>query len=169
MELGKTEPPWTEQFPIFTSHDYDFLMPHMPWAIGIKSTFPEELVKRIVAAALSMQLGYRGVDRAYKMYLEDHSYEMNDGNRLDTRVAKIISAQSAAFSNLIYQVTALGDKKHGGIIAEWTFLRIPRSIEMLVTVRAPWRVVRKRRNITHCFGAGGVGLTCKRHGRSEGD
>lgn len=122
-----------KHFPIFSYEDYDFTFKRGAWPIGLKSTFPEELIRRIGAAMISLQMGNRAIDYTYKTYLKDRSYQMNDGSRLDLRISREIKNKTKLLSGLVSEVTELGPKTDGQFICEWTFLRIPFSIEFLLS------------------------------------
>jgi hypothetical protein len=121
------------QFPIFSYEDYDFGFQFPLWPIGLKSTYPEELVRRIAAAVISYSQGNSAIDYTYKTYLKDKSYEMNDGSRIDLRIAGSISGRMRAFADLIFLVTAHEEKRQGEILCEWTFLRTPFAINFLLS------------------------------------
>jgi hypothetical protein len=136
MSAKKSAPPKdaaAKHFPIFSYEDYDFTFHKSAWPIGLKSTYPEELVRRVGAAMISLQMGNSAIDYTYKKYLKDHTYEMDDGSRLDLRLSREIKKKTSLLSALISEVTGLGPKKDGQFICEWTFLRIPFSINFLLS------------------------------------
>jgi hypothetical protein len=120
-------------FPVFAMNDYDFVFQHPAWPIGLQSTFPEELKRRIAAAMLSCQFGYSGVDYAYRTYTKHERYDPGDPSRLDWQMDGAIKRQVASLGELIFQVTPHPNKRHGEIISEWCFMRVPHSIELLVS------------------------------------
>jgi hypothetical protein len=101
---SKSKNPNAAHFPIFSYEDYDFQFWNAPWPIGLKSTYPEELVRRIAAAFISLQMGNSGVDYTYKRYLKDAHYEMNDGSRLDLKITRTIAQRMKLLSDLISRV-----------------------------------------------------------------
>jgi hypothetical protein len=125
------ENPFSSQFPVFLGHDYDLSFPNLAWPIGLKSTFPEELVRRVLAAAISLQAGNSGIDYTYKRYLKGQRHPVCDGARLDWRIEQEIIKKFGHFDDLLYQVTAHGEKPIGVIISEWTFIRLSFSINVL--------------------------------------
>jgi hypothetical protein len=114
-------------------NDYDFVFQNPLWPVGLRSTFPEELKRRIAAAMLSCQFGYSGVDYAYKTYTKHARYDAGDPSRLDWQIDGAIKRQTSSLGELIFQVTPHPNKRHGEIISEWCFMRVPHSIELLVS------------------------------------
>jgi hypothetical protein len=125
--------PNAAHFPIFSYVDYDFQFKAASYPIGLKSTYPEELVRRIAAAFISFQMGNTGIDYTYKRYLKDKRYEMNDGSRLDLKVTRIISRRMTLLSGLILRATQSEGKRLGEIVCEWTFFRLPFAINFILS------------------------------------
>ena len=126
------EDPAGKNFPIFSYEDYDFGL-NVAWPIGLKSTYPEELIRRIGAAVISLHMGNTAVDYTYRRYLKGRRYEMNDGSRLDLCISREIKNKSAALSSSLSLITELEPKNDGQFVSEWTFLRIPFAIEFLLS------------------------------------
>jgi hypothetical protein len=120
-------------FPVFSNEEYDFSFKRHHWPVGLKSTFPEELIRRIGAAVLSYQAGNSAIDYTYKRYFKDHPYVMDDGSRIDLKISREIKHKMDLLSEAVYQVSSLEPKKGGAFISEWTFLRIPFSIKFLLS------------------------------------
>jgi len=120
-----------DQFPIFLHENYDTTFPQLPFSIGLKSTYPEELFKRIAAAAISYQAGLSSIDYTYKRYIGDKSYTRTE-YRTDFDVEKIITESTSWMSSTLRQISEELGKLDGSIIAEWTLLRVPMSIDFLV-------------------------------------
>ena len=121
------------QFPIFSHEDYDFEFKAFGWPIGLKSTYPIELVRRVAAARVSYHASLRSIDYAYKQYVKDTEYDdLDDGSRLDLRISAAIKYRLDCLSELILRVTMLDPKREGEIISEWTFLRVPFSVKFLL-------------------------------------
>ncbi len=125
--------PTRSEFPIFSYEEYDFEFERMSFPVGLKSTYPEEFIRRIAAARVSYHAGNRSIDYTYKQYLKDKSYPVNDGSRLDLRISRAIEHRMALLGELIDRMSEQGPKTDGQFIAEWTFLRIPFSIKFLLT------------------------------------
>ena len=125
--------PNAAHFPIFSYEDFDFQFKGAPYPIGLKSTYPEELIRRVAAAFISFQMGNAAIDYTYKRYLKDHRYETNDGSRLDLRVTRTISRRMELLSGLISRVTQPENKRLGEVVCEWTFLRLPFAINFIVS------------------------------------
>lgn len=144
--MAKTKP-LLSHFPMYPSDDYDMCFPDMHHPIGINSTAPPELIKRIVAAAISYQLQNKGIDYTYKTYLRDAQYDTNDGSRVDIRISRAIADHHRNFSSLLYQVTTSENKILGNMICEWTLIRAPHSIRQLLTLA-------NRGNLYECCAVG---------------
>ncbi len=125
--------PNSAHFPIFSYEDYDFGFNAPPYPIGLKSTYPEELVRRVGAALISFQMRNSGIDYTYKRYLKDHRYEMNDGSRLDLRITKTVTRRMDLLSELISRVSQADGKRLGEIVSEWTFFRLPFAINFILS------------------------------------
>jgi hypothetical protein len=123
-----------KHFPIYPSKDYDMDFPNMQNSIGIMSTAPHELIKRVVAAAISYQARNSSIDYTYKRYLRDKRYNTNDGSRLDLRISRAIDLHGQLFSALLFHITTLKGKTLGNIVCEWTLMRVPHSINQLVAL-----------------------------------
>jgi hypothetical protein len=149
--MSKAPIPWDEQFPIYPSEDFDMCFPGMMFPIGVKSTTPVELIRRIVAAVTSYQLRNESIDYTYKRYLNGRSYATNDGTRLDIRISNEVNTSCELISAIIYNVTSIGDKRIGNIICEWTFMRVPHSIMQMMSLA-------QRGNLYECCAIGRVVL-----------
>ena len=121
-----------EQCPLFLFEEFDLTFPHAHWRIGLNSTYPGELKRRIAAAVISFQLGLRSVDYTLKKYIED-DYETGNPSRLDLRISSALTQKADNFSDLIFQVTCVGPKRQGQILSEWTYLRAPFSLTFLLS------------------------------------
>lgn len=133
MNAPKRSKAISENFPLFLREDFDLTFPNAHWPVGLHSTFPNELKRRIAAAIISYQMQNKGIDYTYKRYLSDHEYPRSSYKRLDLSITRLIKIQCDRFSELIYQVTSIGPKSHGEVISEWTYLRIPESIKFLAS------------------------------------
>jgi hypothetical protein len=111
--------------------EYDFYLPNSPWQIGLSSTHPEELKRKIVASIVSEHLGLRSVDNVLKNYLAGETFPKEDGNRLDHRIRSFVSENMSDFASMIRYVSWLPNKEFCKVISEWTLLRAPFSMEFL--------------------------------------
>jgi hypothetical protein len=125
---------WGQHFPLYQSEEYDLSFPNLPFPIGIKSTMPDDLIRRISAAAISFLAGNRGIDYTYKRYTQNNSYRTNDGSRIDIRISRAINNSGNQLSSLLHHITTTGDKIIGNIICEWTIMRIPHAINQLMSL-----------------------------------
>lgn len=130
--MTKAEQP-ANQFPIFSYEDYDFEFKNRGYSVGLKSTHPEELIRRISAARLSYLMHLGSVDYTRKRYLKDAKYEMNDGSRLDLRVTRALKNQTELLAELIRRLSRRATKSEGEIICEWTLLRVPFATKLLLS------------------------------------
>jgi hypothetical protein len=122
-----------QQFPIFSYEDYDFEFKKRGYPIGLKSTYPEELIQRVSAARLSYLMHLSSVDYTRKQYLKDKKYEMNDGSRLDLRVSAALKKRTELLSELLARLSERPEKSHGEIVGEWTLLRVPFATKILLS------------------------------------
>ena len=125
---------WKEHFPIYQTEDFDLSFPNLLVPLGLKSTTPKELIKRIIAAAISYHAQYRSIDYAFKKYVQWREYDTNDGSRLDVRISRAIGEGSDQFHSLIYHVATLPPKSLGNVISELTLMRVPHAIRQLLTL-----------------------------------
>ena len=120
-------------FPIFTMQDFDLVLGNgLGWPVATRSYVPEEFVKRLTAAAISYQLANNSIDHVYKTYLKDFSYSVQDRGRLDCRAFDFVSEQANKFSNLLFEVTSVEPKNLGEMVGEWTLLRFPFTIQLML-------------------------------------
>lgn len=121
------------QMPLFLYEDFDFTFPNAPWLIGLKNTYPAELKRRIATAFVSLQLGLKSLDHTYKRYLSEVDYPEPEHERLDFRIADELKVHMDRFASLLWRVSCLNNKTEGDIIAEWSLLRVPFSMNVLVS------------------------------------
>src|SRR6185295_18979999 len=122
-----------QQFPIFSYEDYDFEFTKRGYPIGLKSTYPEELVRRVSAARVSYLMRLSSVDYTRKRYVDDAKYEMDDGSRLDLRVSAALQRQTELLAERVSRLSERPKKSEGEIISEWTFLRVPFATRLLLS------------------------------------
>jgi hypothetical protein len=118
-------------FPLFQGGEYDFYLPNSPWQIGLQSTHPDGLKRKIVAAVISEQLGLRSMDNVLKKYLADVNYPEENRSRLDLRIRSFVSRKMSDFESLIRYLAPLPNKSVCMTISEWTLSRAPFSMEFL--------------------------------------
>jgi hypothetical protein len=118
-------------FPLFQGGEYDFYFKKSPWQIGLHSTYPDSLKRKIAAAVTSEKLGLRSVDNVLKKYLVGVSYPEEDGSRLDLRIRSFVSRKMLDFDSSIRYVAQLPDKSLCMTVSEWTFSRASFSMEFL--------------------------------------
>lgn len=67
---------WIGEFQIQSSSDLDFVIgQQVGWPIGMTRSSPPEFRRRVLAAAISHQLGLRSIDYAMKRYVKSDQYE----------------------------------------------------------------------------------------------
>ncbi|MGH6811439.1 MAG: hypothetical protein ACREDM_03555 [Methylocella sp.] len=123
--------PLRAAFPLFRGGEYDFYLANSPWQIGLQSTHPDSLKRKIAAAVISEGLGLRSVDYVLKNYLADVTYPEEDGTRLDLRIRSFVSRKMLDIESLIACVRELPNKPTCKFVSEWTLTRAPFSMELL--------------------------------------
>jgi hypothetical protein len=120
-----------DSFPLFQGGEYDFYLAKSPWKIGLQSTHPDSLKRKIAAAVVSEFMGLRSVDNVLKKYLHDVSYPQEDGSRLDLRIGAFVSRKMFDFESTIRYLAPLPNKPLCMTVSEWTLSRAPFSMELL--------------------------------------
>ncbi len=123
--------PLRAAFPLFQEGEYDFCFKKSAWQIGLHSTYPDSLKRKIAAAVISEQLGLRSVDYVLKNYLAGVTYTQEDGTRLDLRIRSFVSRKMLDLESLIACVSELPNKPSCKFVSEWTLARAPFSMELL--------------------------------------
>jgi hypothetical protein len=123
--------PLGDAFPLFRGGEYDFYLANSPWQIGLQSTHPDSLKRKIAAAVVSESIGLRSVDYTLKKYLHDVSYPREDGSRLDLRIRAFVSRKMFDFESTIRYLAPLPNKSWCMTVSEWTLSRAPFSMELL--------------------------------------
>jgi hypothetical protein len=123
--------PLRAAFPLFQGGEYDFYLPNSPWQVGLKSTHPNSLKRKIVAAVISEAQGLRSVDYVLKTFLSDVTYPEQDGCRLDLRIHSFVLRKMNDLNYLIGLVRELPNKPTCKFVSEWTLARAPFSMELL--------------------------------------
>ena len=118
-------------FPLFQGGEYDFYLVDCPWQIGLQSTHPDGLKRKVAAAAISEFMGLRSVDNVLKKYLTNVNYREEDGSRLDLRIRSFVSRVMVEFDSTIRYLAPLPDKSLCMTVSEWTLSRKPFSMELL--------------------------------------
>jgi hypothetical protein len=118
-------------FPLFKGGEYDFYLPHSPRQMGLQSTHPDGLKRKIAAAVASQFLGLRSVDYVLKKYLAHVTYPEEDRSGLDLRIRSFVSCKMSDFDSLIRYLAPLPNKSLCATVSEWTLSRAPFSMELL--------------------------------------
>lgn len=121
-----------ENFPLFQAEEYDFYFENMPWPIGLKSTHPVELKKRVAVAGMSFALGVRSMDSIYRKYSQFFDYEEPDEDRIDLRIQSFIRSKMALISDSIFRASEREGTKFPTLLAEWTLFRAPFSVQLAI-------------------------------------
>jgi hypothetical protein len=119
-----------DSFPLFQQGEFDFYFENAPWPIGLQSTLPNELKKKIAASVISEALGYSSVDGVMKRYLEDIAYPDGNHNRLDWRIRTHVSSSMDVFHGELEKVARLPNKPFGSVLSEWTLCRAHFSMDL---------------------------------------
>jgi hypothetical protein len=110
--MPKPPKPSIDHFPLFQHEDYDFNF-QFPWPVGLKSTYDEELIRRVSSAMLSFFLGNRSIDYIYKRYGRNSEYSTTDGTRLDLLITKEIRNYTRSLGEAIAWTSTTRDKRLG--------------------------------------------------------
>lgn len=102
----------------------------MPWTIGLKSTHPVELKKRVAVAGISVALGMRSMDRIYKKYSEYFEYKESNENRIDLQIQGFVCEKLDLISASVLRSSERRGTKFPTILAEWTLFRAPFSMQL---------------------------------------
>jgi hypothetical protein len=78
------------EFPLFQQRDFENLLNHAAWPVGVPSDLPEELWKRLCAASVSYEACNESVDYHKKRYLKEHTYVSGPHNRLDRSIQNAV-------------------------------------------------------------------------------
>ncbi|HEY9211301.1 MAG TPA: hypothetical protein VIQ29_00445 [Ancylobacter sp.] len=119
-----------DNFPIFQADEYDFYFENMPWPIGLKSTHPTELKKRVAVAGISVVLGARSMDSIYKKYSKIFDYEEPNENRIDLQIQEFVRKKMDLVSDSVLRSSEREGTKFSAILAEWTLFRTPFSMQL---------------------------------------
>jgi hypothetical protein len=119
-------------FPLFQGEAYDFCFHNSPWKIGLQSTYPNHLKKKIAAVLVSEQLQLKSVDHAMRQYVSTMEYPEGDPSRLDWRVVEFINKRIATLSAQIYSLSLNEYIEQNKAIGLLTLQRAQFSMEFLI-------------------------------------
>lgn len=111
--------------------EFDFYFKIFPWEIGLQSTCPADLKRKIAAVVISEKLGLRSLDYVIKNYLSNVTYSEEDSKRLDHRIRSFVSNKMSEFEAAIRILAPLPNKTLCRTVSEWTLSRAPFSMELL--------------------------------------
>jgi hypothetical protein len=123
---------FTKNFPLFPAQHFDFAFSNAPWPIGMHSTAPASLKKKVAAASISRFLRVKSIDRVLKEYFSEIAYKETDPDRIDFRILRIINQSFSTHREAIIYITGIGVKSMGQTIGEWTLMRAPFSIDSVL-------------------------------------
>ncbi len=129
-------------FPLFIGGEYDFSFPKAFWKVGVLSSCPSSLKKKIAASLLSEQLGLKSVDNVVRTYLKDVHYSEGDDGRLDLRVREFVTQRMRAFSSQIQVISKEPEKELNRTMSEWALGRTAFSMDSLRIVVKEARFLR---------------------------
>lgn len=112
----------SDQFPLHRLEDYDAYYPHHAWAVGIKSTFPSILKKRLIASVMATQMGSASVDYIVKRYFTG-AEDAEPIARKDLEAINFIERSHSWLHGLVERLTYHDDDNVGRIMAELTMMR----------------------------------------------
>lgn len=121
------------EFPLFQHGEYDFYFPNAHWQIGLKSSYPESLKKKVAAVLISEFVGLKSIDNIMKTYMRDVSYPVAAESRLDLRVREFVSKRISAFDGQLYALSISFNGKLSGntVIGLLTLKRAVFSMDLL--------------------------------------
>ncbi|VTZ25808.1 conserved hypothetical protein [Methylocella tundrae] len=120
-----------DAFPLFQGGEYDFCFPKAFWKIGMQSSIPNSLKKKIAASIISEQFGLKSVDNVSRKYLKGVNYPESDNERLDRRVRSFVAKKMSAFNSQIYVLSKRTDQGLNRTMSQWTLGRASFSMELL--------------------------------------
>lgn len=118
-------------FPLFQAGEYDFYYKNAPWKIGLESTCPAELKRKIAGAFISETLQLKSVDNVLKKYLANIDYVEADDDRLDLRIRRHIEYSMKIFHDAIRELSKAAPQNINYAVCGWTLIRAPFSIEQM--------------------------------------
>jgi hypothetical protein len=99
---------FTKNFPLFPAQHFDFAFSNAPWPIGMHSTAPASLKKKVAAASGSHFLRVKSIDRVLKEYLSEVEYEETDPDRIDFRILRTVNQSFSAQREVLIYITGIG-------------------------------------------------------------
>jgi hypothetical protein len=129
MSLGTSS--LSDQLPLFQRRDFEISFNKF-WPIGIDSDYPSDLRVRLSAASASYQMGNKSIDSVVKRYFKDFACESSSADRLDKKISRSLKE---AFGKLDEAIGPLAPERPvlGQMVAKWTFMRIPFSVDLAIT------------------------------------
>lgn len=119
----------TSQFQIQSNVDLDFVIgQNFGTPIGMQRRSPPEFRRRVLAAAISHQLGLKSIDYALKRYVEPGVYD-EEISTLGDIVSDYLSASATQFESHLKKLHT-PDPSFGVFGAEITLFRLPHALDV---------------------------------------
>lgn len=118
---GDVVNPLALEFPLYELEDYDSYYPHHTWKVGIKTTLPDILRRRIIGSIIATHLGNSSVDHAVRQYVP--AVDEKPILRLGTKSVSFIESSHSWMNDLIERLTHHADENIGRFMAELTMSR----------------------------------------------
>jgi hypothetical protein len=77
-------------FPLSSNEDFDFIFSNAPYPIGLRSTYPPELKRKVAAAVAAFRGHLRSLDHAYRTYTDEADFLPTKESRLDIQISSAI-------------------------------------------------------------------------------
>ncbi len=118
---GDAVNPLALEFPLYALEDYDSYYPHHVWKVGIKTTLPDILRRRLIGSVIATHLGNSSVDNAVRKYVP--AVDEKPILRLGARAVSFIESSHSWMHDLVERLTRHDDQNIGRVMAELTMLR----------------------------------------------
>jgi hypothetical protein len=122
---------WLEHFKIQSGVDLDFVIGQsLGWPVGMERRSPPAFRRRVLAAALSYQLGLRSIDYVLKNHVEPDLYEGSEVSLGDETSDYLRNCAASLQEELKNLHTTTENLPFGVFGAEITLYRIPYALDM---------------------------------------
>jgi hypothetical protein len=120
---------WTEHFPIQSVVDLDFVIgQRRPYRVGMERQSPPEFRRRVLAAAISYQLGLSSIDYALKRYVDQETYEDSNAS-LGDAASDYLRDGAIFLMEELKKLHTVDELTFGVFGAEITLYRIPHALD----------------------------------------
>lgn len=121
---------WIGEFQIQSSSDLDFVIgQQVGWPIGMTRSSPPEFRRRVLAAAISHQLGLRSIDYAMKRYVKSDQYEGHKTTIGDS-TSDFLREAAEILKDELKQLHTQENLTFGRFEAEITLFKFPEILDL---------------------------------------